>query len=282
MLRLRRLSSSRLHLVTAMLLTFAASESWAQRDRDENVNVGGRRIHVRESGSGHPVVVFENGMGEDLSTWKAVQPRIAQLTRTLSYDRAGLGQSEPSPSTHARDATQLARELRTLLRAAHVARPYVLVGHSLGGAVVQIFAHDFPADVGGLVLVDPGDGRLDRLLRTNLPPDVWSAREKALAEEMPKLPIAVKREYDALELSGDEASLAFPLPHIPIVLLTGTQKNPAFPGNPLEQDLKLQLHDELATKVPGITHVLVPESRHYIQDDAPDTVIAAIRQVLRK
>ena len=191
-------------------------------------------------------------MGEDLSTWKAIQPAIAQLTRTLSYDRAGLGQSEPSPSTHARDATQLALELRSLLRATHVPRPYVLVGHSLGGAIVQIFAHDFPADVGGLVLVDPGDGRLDTLLRAKLPADVWSAREKALADEMPKLPVALKKEYDALELSGDEASRAFPVPHIPIVLLTGTKKNSEFPGNPIEQDLKLRLHNELATKVPGI------------------------------
>ncbi len=132
------------------------------------------------------------------------------------------------------------------------------------------------------MLVDPGDGRLDTLLRAKLPPDVWSAREKALAEEMPTLPVAVRKEYDALALSGAEASRAFPLPHIPIVLLTGTQKNPEFPGNPIEQDLKLQLHNELATKVPGITHVLVPESRHYIQNDAPDKVIGAVRQVLNE
>lgn len=97
---------------------------------------------------------------------------------------------------------------------------------------------------------------------------------------MPKLPDSVKKEYDALELRGNEASQAYPLPAIPIVLLTGTKKNPEFPGNPIEQDMKLQLHNEFAAKVPHIKHVLVPEARHYIQDEAPDRVISAIQQVL--
>jgi pimeloyl-ACP methyl ester carboxylesterase len=276
----RRLQLAMLTLVPIGFWVQWISVSWAQIVQDRKVSVGGYRLHVLELGTGHPVVVFENGMGEDLSTWKGVQPGIAKLTRTLTYDRAGLGQSEPSPSTGARDARQLASELHTLLHTINVPGPYVLVGHSLGGAIVQVYAHDYPAEVVGLVLVDPGDGRLDKLLRSKLPAEVWAAREKELAEEMPKLPVFVKKEYDALELSGDEASRAYPLPSIPIVLLTGTKKNPEFPGNPIEQDMKLQLHNELAAKVPGIRHVLVPESRHYIQDEAPDRVISAIQQVL--
>jgi pimeloyl-ACP methyl ester carboxylesterase len=269
-------------LGTVALIAMTGSVSGAPGDRDTMVKVGDHHLHVHELGTGQPIVAFESGMGENVSTWTKVQPSIARLTRTLAYERAGLGRSEPSAATHARDAAQLARELHALLRAAHVPRPYVLVGHSLGGAIVQVFAHDYPTEVGGLVLVDPGDGRLDALLRTALPAEVWSAREKALAEEMPTLPIAVRNEYDGLALSGDEVSRAFPLPPVPTVLLTGTRKNPDFPGNPIEQDLKLQLHNELASKVPGLSHILVPTSRHYIQEDAPDAVISAIEQVLSR
>jgi len=267
-------------LVLTGILVLLASACVRQRSSDSRIDVGGYRLHVHQSGSGTPVVIFESGMGEDLSTWKDVQPEVATLTSTLSYDRAGLGQSEPSTSSRPRDTDQLALELRTLLKATKQPGPYVLVGHSLGGAVIQVFAHAYPSEAAGLVLVDPGDGRLDALLRVKLPADTWSARQKALEDEMPKIPLPVRREYEALNLSGDEASGAFPLPAIPVILLTGTQKNPEFPGNPIEQDLKRGLHDALAAKVPGIKHVLVPESRHYIQTDAPERVIAAIRDVI--
>ena len=71
-----------------------------------------------------------------------------------------------------------------------------------------------------------------------------------------------------------------PLPAVPTVLLTGTRKNPEFPGNPIEQDAKRELHDELAARIPGVRRVLVPQSRHYIQTDAPAQVVAAIGSVL--
>ncbi len=66
------------------------------------------------------------------------------------------------------------------------------------------------------------------------------------------------------------------------MLLTGTQKDPDFPGNPLEQDIKLELQNQLLAQLPGARHVLVPQSRHYIQDDAPQLVIDAIHDVWTK
>jgi pimeloyl-ACP methyl ester carboxylesterase len=274
------------HVYSGLILTIHlclfASVALAQSANEKRVEVAGHGFHVLETGTGKPSVVFENGMGEDLSTWKDVQPAIAKLTDTFSYDRAGLGKSDQAASSEPRDAKQLAIELHTLLHAAHVPGPYVLVGHSLGGAIVQVFAFEYPAEVAGLVLVDPGDGRLDKLLSSKLPHDIWLARQKALAEEMPTLPEAVRREYVGLAASGDEAAQAYPLPSIPMVLLTGTKKNPQFPGNPLEQDLKLELHNQLAARTPSMEHVLVPASRHYIQNDAPDKVIAAIERVLAK
>ncbi len=261
-----------------LLVPFALTQNATER----KVDVAGNRLHVLEIGIGKPPVVFENGMGEDLSTWTDVQPAIARWTRTFSYDRAGLGKSDPPASNHARDAKQLAHELHALLCAAKVPAPYILVGHSLGGAIVQVFAFEYPAEVSGLVLVDPGDGRLDKLLHSKLPPDIWSARQKALTEEMPTLPEATRKEYEGLAASGDEAAQASPLPSVAMVLLTGTKKNPQFPGNPLEQDLKLDLHNQLAARNPSMEHILVPTSRHYIQNDAPEEVIDAIKRVLAK
>ena len=82
---------------------------------------------------------------------------------------------------------------------------------------------------------------------------------------------------------GDEAGVAkaLPLPRVPTVLFSGTQKNPEFPGNPTEQDLKLELHQELLRQLPGAQQVLVPNSRHYIQEDAPQLVIDAVKRMVR-
>ena len=166
------------------------------------------------------------------------------------------------------------------LQASKIPGPYILVGHSLGGSVVQVFAHTYPNEVAGLVLVDPEDSRLVELLKAQLPPDVWAAREKILSPE--KLPTPIKREFDGMMSGKEHANTLLPFPPVPVVLLTGTQKNPDFPGNPIEQDLKLDLHNQLAARVPRIEHVLVPESRHYIQDDAPPQVTQAIEHVLAK
>jgi len=265
-------------LVALLVVSFGNAASAV--DDTKGIDVGGYKLHVMVAGSGSPAVVFENGLGEPLDTWKNVQPEVAKLTTTISYDRGGLGQSDPAPGTAPRSRQDLADELHRLLQAIKIPGPYILVGHSLGGAVVEVFAHTYPQEVAGLVLVDPEDSRLIELLKAKLQPDVWAAREKILSSD--KLPPPIKREFDGMMSKQESPESVLPFPAVPVVLLTGTQKNPDFPGNPVEQDLKLDLHNQLAAKVPDTEHVLVPESRHYIQDDAPQQVIRAVGRVLLK
>ena len=85
----------------------------------------------------------------------SVQPEVAKTTRICTYDRAGMGWSEASPQP--RTAREYAKELHTLLAKANERGPYVLVGHSMGGFTVIVYAHDYPAEVAGLVLVDAQD-----------------------------------------------------------------------------------------------------------------------------
>ena len=104
-------------------------------------------------GSGSPTVVLEAGLGDQIRAWAFVQPKISARTRTCSYDRAGLGFSDPSgrPGTSANAVA----DLHNLISAASIKPPYILVGHSLGGMYVRLYADRYPADVAGLVLVDP-------------------------------------------------------------------------------------------------------------------------------
>jgi pimeloyl-ACP methyl ester carboxylesterase len=116
------------------------------------VDVGGYRLHLNCTGSGSPTVVIDAGWGDSSAGWGWVQPEVARTTRICTYDRAGMGWSEVSP--HPRTARQFAKELHTLLVKANEPGPYVLVGHSLGGYTMRVYAHDYPAEVAGLVLID--------------------------------------------------------------------------------------------------------------------------------
>lgn len=129
------------------------------------IDIGGLRLHLRESGAGGPVVVLEAGVAASSLSWSLVQPELARFARVLSYDRAGLGWSGPASSPRSLD--NMIDELRRLLRAAGVTTPCILVGHSFGGLLVRAYAARFPAEVTALVLVDP------------LPPDEWSAPTEA-------------------------------------------------------------------------------------------------------
>ena len=116
------------------------------------VDVDGYRLHINCTGSGSPTVVIESGWGDSSAAWAWVQPEVAKTTRVCTYDRAGMGWSEASPQP--RTAREFAKELHTLLEKANEPGPYVLVGHSLGGYTVRVYAHDYPDEVSGLVLVD--------------------------------------------------------------------------------------------------------------------------------
>jgi pimeloyl-ACP methyl ester carboxylesterase len=118
------------------------------------VDVGGHRLHIFCQGEGSPTVILE-AMADGISVnWSWVQPRLAQVTRVCTYDRAGLGWSEQSPPPH--DAIQSADELHKLLSNAGISGPYILVGHSYGAHIVRVFFYRYPTEVVGMVLVDPG------------------------------------------------------------------------------------------------------------------------------
>jgi pimeloyl-ACP methyl ester carboxylesterase len=119
------------------------------------VDVGGHRLHIHTVGEGWPTVVLDAGLGESALTWAGIQPEIAKFSRVCSYDRAGMGWSDPGPQP--RTYPRIAAELHTLLHNAGEKPPYVLVGHSAGGFTVRLFAQFHPDEVAGVVLVDPSD-----------------------------------------------------------------------------------------------------------------------------
>src|SRR3989454_600557 len=116
------------------------------------VDIGGHRLHLWCTGAGTPAVVLDTGLGGSSAEWGYVQLEVARFTRVCSYDRAGMGYSDPGPSP--RTARRIANDLATLVDRSGVDGRLVLVGASSGGFNVRVFASDHTDRVAGLVLVD--------------------------------------------------------------------------------------------------------------------------------
>jgi pimeloyl-ACP methyl ester carboxylesterase len=147
-------------------------------------DVAGVRLLLHQSGSGGPAVVFLAGGGTVGLDYLNVQQRAAELTTSVTYDRAGTGWSDSVDLPRA--SVEITDELRALLRVAEVPPPYVMVGHSLGGLYARHYAQRFSGEVAGLVLLDPAHEDYNAYMPKDLV-DQWAAWDssEALPDELP-------------------------------------------------------------------------------------------------
>jgi len=280
------------------------------------VNVGGYKMHINCTGQGSPTVILEAGMGNYSLFWAYVQPEVARYTRVCSYDRAGYGWSEVSP--HPRIANAEVEELHTLLVNANIQGPYVLVGHSLGGMLMRVYAHNYPDEVDGMVLVDSyheqrpirnpeltklnqdasGQFRMFGLLSSTglmaLAPqtipnpglhDDTYAQLQAITATTGYFKMFLA-ELNAVEASSAEvrALNLTSLGNMPLIVLSaGNLGSIPSLSNAENQHLLEEMQaqqSELAALSSNSKQIIAEQSGHNIQLDQPDLVIESIREML--
>ena len=238
----------------------------------QKVDVGGHSLQLLVGGQGSPSVIFEGGFGAGIASWSRVQKDVAAFAQTVSYDRAGLGQSDPGPKP--RSAKQIATELHVALEKSGIKPPYVMVGHSFGGIYVRVFADMYPKEVVGLVLIDPSQESFNDWLIKNQPD-----RLKAAEGDIAKAGEGVKAEFASVDTSYSQARAAKVPAGIPVTLLTATEDE----SMPAEaRKLWIEKHKEWLATVPGSKHVIAEKTSHFIQAQQPALVIEAIKQVSKK
>ncbi len=234
-------------------------------------------LHGRRSliaaGVGSPTVVFESGLGRGKEDWREVFHAVAAKTHAVAYDRAGYGKSEPSDLP--RDGHQIVTELRAMLAAEDVAPPYVLVGHSLGGTIVKLFARLHPGEVAGVVLVDARHADLARHCRQTgamrllyEPPQVlfWMARSAA-RKEMRAVPVIMR-----------QARRAGTFPSVPLIVLTHRKASTHWPRALGKAWAAGQRN--LATMSSLGRIKVCDDSGHNVHQDRPDLVAQAVLNVV--
>ena len=140
----------------------------------------GRKINFRCEGAGGPPVILEAGLGFPSLSWRLVQGRLSSHRLTCSYDRAGIGFSDPAGTRRSPQASS--HDLALALDAAAMPGPFILVGSSYGGLVVQEFARQFPDRVAGLLLLDPAEAGQDLALQQVIPEYADEVRRSELAD----------------------------------------------------------------------------------------------------
>ena len=224
------------------------------------VDIGGYQLHVNCTGKGSPTVILDAGFGCDSTAWLTVQPEIAKFARVCSYDRAGLGWSDPGPKP--RTSQQIVKELHTLLAKADIRSPYVLVGHSFGGYNVRLYAGHYPDEVVGMVLVDANHHHQEK----------YATRDPKEDEEANRNPEGIRIPEDFYE-SANLVRKSGALPDIPLIVLAAGRDRPEW---------WMELQKDLPNIAPKGRYILAEKSGHWIQKDQPELVIEAIRHVVEE
>jgi pimeloyl-ACP methyl ester carboxylesterase len=236
--------------IGAVLIAAVAVVWWAIHP--QLVSVGGRRVETRIDGSGAPPVILEAGFTGGRLQWWPVEHAVSKETLTLAYERAGLGRSDTAEEP--RDAEHIALELHDLLETLQLKPPYVLVGHSAGGLYVRVFAHRYPTEIAGLVLVDPATEEYYERIRSGKSADDLSKAG---------LPAGAIAQWRALSQSLEQARNSWPLPSVPTVVLTSGMPLKTWPLES-QQDMEAwsRSHLDLLAQLPGSKHVLLPSVDH--------------------
>jgi pimeloyl-ACP methyl ester carboxylesterase len=248
-------------------------------------------ISIRGSRDAKFTVIFESGAGGSSKDWAKVIPMLSQEIRTIAYDRAGIGKSEkgPLPQTMAQNVF----ELHELLKAANIKGPIILVGQSIGGLLVRLYAEQYGKNVVGLVLVDPTN---ESSVLGSMKYGGWvRLREKATGIPIPKPQVkdTISAGYDSnADYMAEEFQNIYlsrrkniqQLGNRPLIILgAGIRKQP--PGTPDEQwkkirDEKDQQAQELTTLSRNSKFILDPKSTHSIHNDNPAIVAESIQMVI--
>jgi pimeloyl-ACP methyl ester carboxylesterase len=232
--------------------------------------IDGHDVELATAGSGGTAtVVFEAGLGDDWTSWDEVATRVARSTRIFAYSRPGYGAS--SPATTPRDPKTIVEELRALLAREGYAPPYVLVGHSMGGAYMELFAKAHPDEVIGAVLVDP---RHRDFLEAC---DAAGLDNCGIPEDLLQMQATSEiAEYHAFALASDEIRAAGTFGAYPVRVLTATDH----PVSSAREHLWQTMLGELAAEASNGEQIIVPGAGHYIQLDRPDVVVSSILEIL--
>jgi pimeloyl-ACP methyl ester carboxylesterase len=265
-----------------------ASPSPAALAYGEYIDVGGRNLFLFCTGAGRVTVILEAGLRAGHESWEFVQPGVASFARVCSYDRAGVGASDAAPTP--RTSQDVVNDLHALLTAAGVSGPYILAGHSFGALHARLYAHTYPDEVVGIVLVDPVHEDWWMQAAARIPPPAANDSDRLqnfrqFMEEDFKDPAKTGEGID-IPASAAQVRAAGSLGDLPLIIVKAGIEDVLAPGLPpdleaqLTQLLQVEFPEDLLTLSSLSIKLDVPDSGHNIPLMQPDAVVVALRTMV--
>jgi pimeloyl-ACP methyl ester carboxylesterase len=301
--------------IVSQVLTFSSMRLSAP-SVGHHIAIRGHSIWTHTEGQDDPAVIFVPGAGSFGLDFALVQERVSDFATAILYDRAGTGWSDDTALP--RTATEVTDELGAVLLAIAGPGPYVLVGHSLGGAYVQRFAQRFPGKVAGLVLLDPAHEdwnlympedlqiRAEDMQEVELPPEYIALVREQFTPIFSAFPEAIRADVIERHLGADrlmagvreglnfmdvleDLRAAGKRPDVPLIVLHGTAIDPSQAQFRSEVQLQAQidasrrLYESVVDAAPEGEYREVPEASHAtIPMVAPNAVATAVKDVLER
>ena len=251
---------------------FVATQLWDPSALRGSFDVGGRSLYLECVGEGSPTIVMEAGSGGDHTAWSAVVPEVRGANQICTYDRANTGSS--SQMSGSRTIGDVAADLHALLDTANIAPPYILVGHSLGGISMRLFAATYADEVEALILVDATP--------TTFVDDACAIVDVPQCETF-------RSDFEpanngGIDIAGSATELANagPLRPMPVVVLVADDHGHDGFAPDMRREFEamwLQRQGEVADSVEG-GRLEETSSGHNIQSEHPELVINAISTVV--
>lgn len=230
-------------------------------------------------GKGNPTIILETGAGDDMTEWQSSLSRFEQYSQVFAYNRAGFKGSDSQNKQ--RNAHTIAIELRELLKEVNIPPPYILVGHSLGGLYMRVFANTFPDEIAAVIQIDSTHHEMIKNCTdpegnfyenpTGIP---WWA--------FLILPNVVAGETKELCRSLDIASENKSFPKVPLVVLSSNK----VPNGIEETSEKWRgmenQQKHLATISPTSKHIICSACGHYVHQDKPELITEALEWIFDK
>lgn len=258
-------------VVTVAILTVASLTACSSLQGSVTENIDDRHVEyslVKHDGG---TVVFENGLGGRIEGWAKVFPEVAREASAFVYNRPGYGNSDPISSP--RDGTHVVDELRLLLKRKGLNPPYVLVGHSVGGLYMQLFARRYPEETSALILVDSTHPAQFKGKGSPQNWPIWFRMLFGLATSAVE-----KEEFDAIDATGETVLSLPPFTGKPVIVLSALE--PMKAKSELADDANEKRQDFIRL-YPGAKQIWV-DSGHVIPLEKPEIVISTIREVLQQ